>query len=546
MPYSKSRLESVIRTFREEERKANKGKTQTRRYERSLRSKRSLRSSFSSGVEAYRDESNSDDQEYSPGKKKRKSNASGTPRTRRAKRKAQDELSSPENKKPKSPSELECSFQDENVHVPLEFAPQQDRRIFQEVDELHGFQDKISQMSSENEFSGMCRSSGATFDSSSIKTDVHSKFSLHDHDSLEYPGERYCGVGNANEDQPADYCDSVSEPFTGSGCGVFLDSARKSFVPNTKGGQSCDTCWEDELERDVSITGREFNLDNQEVGQLPTSLKELSLEPSVESTSSLALGQSDGRGTSIDDPIILSDSSAPPSPQFRPLDTPQVSTLDKKSATTFEIATSWSHPINFQYLRNPCDFCSDFRFGVVGLGVMKTRVRVKDDGRGYEEISGGHRSKGRKATKMCVACALDRLLITRCAAHMVEPIPGHNTFKKSDVSIYINELSGKSKEKSASPSHPVCSLCWGLASWRCCSKQSTDKYLNPQPQNGGLMGCGLLMCCACKSAIVINKGVLAERRLVNLRHKQGVDLPLRADVEFLFPGSLLRKSYGEK
>lgn len=92
------------------------------------------------------------------------------------------------------------------------------------------------------------------------------------------------------------------------------------------------------------------------------------------------------------------------------------------------ITTSFSHPIKFNSDgRDPCMFCLDDVFPIFGMGSKEVEVIEWHDGRGLEEIKGGHRGEGVESTRMCLTCTTDRLSIVLCAKHELRPLEGEYT-----------------------------------------------------------------------------------------------------------------------
>ncbi|ETI28647.1 hypothetical protein G647_01098 [Cladophialophora carrionii CBS 160.54] len=86
----------------------------------------------------------------------------------------------------------------------------------------------------------------------------------------------------------------------------------------------------------------------------------------------------------------------------------------------------------------------------------------------------------------------------------------------------------------------TCSLCTQPAFWRCVADQSRNRYgqkLRAEEGNG--RGCGLFLCKSCSANLQADNGVLKK---TTVRKSSGHDCR-RADMEFLFPGSLLHQAY---
>lgn len=100
---------------------------------------------------------------------------------------------------------------------------------------------------------------------------------------------------------------------------------------------------------------------------------------------------------------------------------------DQAEGIVKSIFTKFAHPIQFNYTgQDSCHFCTDIRFAMFGLGSTEAEVIVWRDGRGLEEMSGGHRSQGIEATRMCVPCTTRRMPIVMCVKHELQPVDGEH------------------------------------------------------------------------------------------------------------------------
>lgn len=143
------------------------------------------------------------------------------------------------------------------------------------------------------------------------------------------------------------------------------------------------------------------------------------------------LGENTGRSK----PIIIgssSESSSDDSSDTPPPPPPKKNRSKAKHTTKEEgsletISTKFAHPIRFNYEgQDPCHFCSDIRFSMFGLGSTEVEVVVWNDGRGLDEISGGHRGQGIESTRMCVSCTTSRIPIVMCGKHKLQPLEGES------------------------------------------------------------------------------------------------------------------------
>ncbi|KAI7199341.1 hypothetical protein KC316_g3330 [Hortaea werneckii] len=180
----------------------------------------------------------------------------------------------------------------------------------------------------------------------------------------------------------------------------------------------------------------------------------------------------------------------------KPADENSAVKQQKNSATgnphgaTKRIVSRFSHPIQFNAEdangSTPCSFCEHTSFQIIGLEAKEHDVIEWQDGRGYNEIGGGHREDGVEPTRVCTACTMRRLLIIMCEKHQMRLIPGLSP-ETMDVEGAINSLfSGALRQQDR-----WCSVCPSLASYECKATSSVD-LLGHECQ-----GCGLSLCETC-------------------------------------------------
>lgn len=246
-------------------------------------------------------------------------------------------------------------------------------------------------------------------------------------------------------------------------------------------------------------------------------------------------------GNSREKPILL-DSS--PSPDASPVSSP--ASQNNLSGRTMTIRTTWAHPVNFKHIptqTEPCHFCSDFRYGIYGYGEIEVDVIKYQDSPSYEEIGNGHRSTHDGPTRMCVKCSLTRLYISRCTVHSIV-----QNVKRS------KELEEQYGSQLASvdwvPEFPTlkvgvlrsCSLCPSPAYWRCNADQCRDKLGRVLTGlRGKRVGCGLVLCDSC--ARQVHRDGILKRASIEDSNNGAPKMMQRADVDFLFPGSLLHEAF---
>ncbi|KAI1611740.1 hypothetical protein EDD36DRAFT_299910 [Exophiala viscosa] len=234
-------------------------------------------------------------------------------------------------------------------------------------------------------------------------------------------------------------------------------------------------------------------------------------------------------GSKINPIVIGSPPASPPPPQ------------SSGDAKLLRIKTFWAHPIDFKFQPSPtelCHFCSDFRYGIYGYGELDVEVIRYPGAIGVEETGDGHRARGREATRMCVLCALARLYILKCAVHR---------FRKLDVllsqkifDLYTTQVLAETWDPPLKKgAYSTCSLCPHPASWNCCADQTHDPFRRKlTPIAGEDRGCGLLICDDCHVKVVTDGGRLKAKTVVPAEKGS-----VRADIEFLFPGSGLHQAY---
>jgi hypothetical protein len=235
-------------------------------------------------------------------------------------------------------------------------------------------------------------------------------------------------------------------------------------------------------------------------------------------------------GSSADNAIELESS---PEPEVRP-----------QTGKVISIQTWWAHPMDFRHTptqQDPCHFCNDFRYGVFGCGNGQLNVTVikYPNNAAYEEMGDGHCSQGKEPTRMCVTCALRRLHISRCQVHLLLRFDAVSTDRtRQYVADIFNEDFDVFIKKSA---YRTCSLCFGPGLWRCCTDQRVDKLGRKlSAEKGKKRGCGLILCEDCRG-VVMADGIV---RKSAIEKKRGPAV-MRADLDFLFPGSLLHKAYSQ-
>ncbi|KAL2834619.1 hypothetical protein BJY01DRAFT_224287 [Aspergillus pseudoustus] len=190
--------------------------------------------------------------------------------------------------------------------------------------------------------------------------------------------------------------------------------------------------------------------------------------------------------------------------------------------TTLEISTSFAHPITFNHIPNedgsdPCHFCSDFAYGIVGLGKRVVEVVDLGDGR-YDEIRNGHSQDGRQPSRVCSNCVQRRLRVVKCSSHHALPLQGVSPESFDFRAAYDSLIPVVGQKRSAK--NPWCSLCPTPAFFQC--------------------RCGLMLCEECE---IIERALGGDLSRVVAMIQTNDEDGTRADVEFILPGSQLEKQH---
>ena len=219
------------------------------------------------------------------------------------------------------------------------------------------------------------------------------------------------------------------------------------------------------------------------------------------------------------------------------------------SSTPFEtqgytttLTTHWCHPVDYEFkvpadFSRLCHFCSDPRYGIFGLGRITIEVIAYPDSVAYEELGGGHREAGTDPTRMCISCGIERLRISRCEKHEIFALScDEKTFDKIGA---FNDLRHKSVR------HPWCSLCYNPAFHSCAREQTRDRFgrpVTPSTSAEEREGCGLWLCSEC-AGDVHHYGMNRSNLEFVIRE---CGRQLRADFDFLFAGSDLHKAHEQR
>ncbi|KAH3203006.1 hypothetical protein KXV64_008724 [Aspergillus fumigatus] len=209
------------------------------------------------------------------------------------------------------------------------------------------------------------------------------------------------------------------------------------------------------------------------------------------------------------------------------------------------IHTSLAHPVNFAYEpppdgTNPCHWCSNFVYGIMGLGRRAVEVIDFGDGR-YVEMNGGHVKDGHEPSRMCVTCALERIHVVNCTRHYIIPLNGYKV-DTLDFDAAYNSLIPSPGQLPKQIS-PWCSLCPNPAFFGCSTLQLVNKYQEAVKQltSPHARGCGLLLCERCGLLMRAYRGNLA--KVVAKNDQANAEFGSRADVVYVLPGNDLYRFY---
>jgi hypothetical protein len=240
-------------------------------------------------------------------------------------------------------------------------------------------------------------------------------------------------------------------------------------------------------------------------------------------------------GIDLSKEIICISSSPPPIPhgvrraQYTP---DQPDDTENVGGSLKTVRTKFCHPIRFDYQdetpdgSEPCHFCSCAHFSIIGLDERTVEVIDWHDGRGWEELSSGHRGENVGSTRICVQCTMTRMRIMTCTDHALMRITEQGS--ESDLQAAFGRLiSGKD-----AASDRWCSICCNLAVWECCMAQDEDQGDR----------CGLALCDACVEDLGGCGGSL-ETMLQAIVDEPSEVRPvgLRADYELLKHDGLLMR-----
>ena len=211
---------------------------------------------------------------------------------------------------------------------------------------------------------------------------------------------------------------------------------------------------------------------------------------------------------------------------------------------TKKIWTRFAHPIDFKFSttnnpNRPCDFCANFRYGILGCSLDSLEVEVFVENGKYQELVGGNVARGKVPTTMCLRCSITRFAVCRCPQHVMIPIKGltEETFPYQEVMSDL--FSGKDPKSKTQ----WCSFCPHPAFHICGARQQYNRFGQKlEAVTPPLYGCGLRLCPSCVHRLKtfkMDRGKIAADILDS-------GYRVRADMDFLFLGSDLHKAYSNQ
>jgi hypothetical protein len=184
--------------------------------------------------------------------------------------------------------------------------------------------------------------------------------------------------------------------------------------------------------------------------------------------------------------------------------TPEVEMEDAEghAGLLTRITTSFAHPIKFHTDDSApdCNFCEMPVFGFVGHFEKGVHVIKWHDGRGCTEIAAGHREE-HDATVMCQNCTFARLQVLACPGHgMVRMEEGNREEQDFEAAAEKLMEAEPRSEMMLWQLQRWCSMCFSLASFRCCTAQPSITGQGTEEDEDQIEGCELRFCNRCEQA----------------------------------------------
>lgn len=659
MVYTKARLEHALRVFREASSYLRNKGLPSENLERHLRSKYAFRKSSKivpfTNVTLWqaKDDAGSDDEEYDPGKEKKKLN---TKKKRKSERKRKAEDCGDQDQHIKRSKGEESTFGDDGAYISFKLTSQKGKQLLEDLSRVHwtDLGNCEEERSEEVEPSYWKR-----YSSSYAGARRRSAFDiLLDDGSTDV---------NVDVDDESDMKSQVLATSLRNGKvrEKLKDTKKQNRRTNSTSKHAENVITESRAElchsNAIQKRCRGQNHNNRSFKQIDSVIEpsELRHEKDEEIEQSANVIHPTGRKhrDNVTHNTKMTPELSPPSMSLSDdfSFTRTQSLLDQPGLITIE--TAYAHPIDFRYMPpvgQRCDFCSDWRMGILGHGSKIIQVFIDPEHpTQFQEMGNGHRSFGKTCTKMCISCALDRLLIVRCHCPDQDQNNGHGelyepeskrttpVFSKipglvstgQNLNLYQTRLlpTKGTPQANTPPSKtgplPACSLCPLPAAWQCDKWQKADKMKKPcripndtpsaasavcslsstspipytaltnghkrkvsiitlsdsdddlsipfskrsttttatsisqtpsfrrapstlsstssqQPLRPPLRGCGLKLCSQCKSVVEEQcGGQLDKKKIMKWLREESRGKMGRADVEWLFEGSMLERTY---
>lgn len=255
--------------------------------------------------------------------------------------------------------------------------------------------------------------------------------------------------------------------------------------------------------------------------------------------------------SSTQDPSIQ-DLDAPTGSRLPPGSIPTFDYLSSNPyGTSYRIWTYYPHPLTIMSPNTDlsCHWCSNFAYGIVGLGARNTDILDFETGR-LIELSDGHRGEAKEPSRMCWDCARDRLQIMQCSHDVIAPLLNHMSphipYNTSGAYYHLARAWAALQEPSSQfygqpfpeAPQPWCSLCQEPAFWSCDSDQTVQVSFQGSVQNVTPIdiGCGLFLCDYCAHYVKRFQGDL-DRVVSRGRHNPDNRTEFRADVDYILKHS---------
>ncbi|KAI2790576.1 hypothetical protein POX_d06097 [Penicillium oxalicum] len=227
------------------------------------------------------------------------------------------------------------------------------------------------------------------------------------------------------------------------------------------------------------------------------------------------------------------------------LSSPNIPTFDSWNSnpygTIYRLRTFYPHPLTVldKNSRLSCHWCSNFAYGIVGLGERKPQVLDFENGR-LVELEDGHLAEGKEPSRMCWYCAYARVRIMQCCHNRIEPM-----MWQANLSAAYEDLvraraalqdphSGYFGAPFPESKHAWCSLCQEPASWSCESilVPRVEGVHDPRVVDPVYTGCGLFLCGYCARTVRAFRGDL-DQAVTRGNRDINNGTEYRADVDYI-------------